>query len=380
MNRTPRINRYLRTEKGRTDSRSVWFRIYVNGSDVRFPSGAFISEKDWNKGKIKNADVSAFLMASEIKLMEGFNFAMKNGRKIDRIFCQNWLKGKIIQANDSFANFARKWIDDNRFRLKDSTVKQLLSEVNKIEGFRSGVMLSEMDSDFILQYEYYLTVTLKNNRNTIQRTMKKVKMFCMAAKRLNLLHTNPFEGLIFKGNVPDDIDSLTEAELADIEKLDFTSYRMAETRDIFVLQCYTGMAYADMATFSPDHIFTDGNGKKWIRKNRQKSDINALIPVFPKTEKILERLKFYDLGKIRMASVQSYNFNLKKIALKTGLKKLTSHMGRKTCGMILLNNGVPIEAVSRILGHTSIKTTQKHYAKARMELLTNAIKDFSKFD
>ncbi|MCT4587307.1 MAG: site-specific integrase [Carboxylicivirga sp.] len=131
--------------------------------------------------------------------------------------------------------------------------------------------------------------------------------------------------------------------------------------DLFVIQCYTGLAYVDLTRLNASHLKKDNQGLLWINITRQKVDTaECNIPVISKVWNLLKKYNF-DLPQI---SNQKYNEALKKIAKEVGIKKnLTTHVGRKTYGTLLLNKDVPIETVSRLLGHSSIKTTEKHYAK-----------------
>jgi len=131
--------------------------------------------------------------------------------------------------------------------------------------------------------------------------------------------------------------------------------------DLFLVQCYTGLGYEDLKKLNAPHLEKDESGQLWINLTRQKVETaECIIPVINKDWTILKHHNFA----LPVFSNQKYNATLKKIAMEVrNTKKLTSHVGRKTYGTLLLNKDVPIETVSNILGHVSIRTTQKHYAK-----------------
>ncbi len=143
------------------------------------------------------------------------------------------------------------------------------------------------------------------------------------------------------------------------------NYQFSDTlqryADMFMIQCYTGLSYVDLRNLNAGHLIKDKDGLVWINLTRQKVETaECLIPVI---EKVWELMKKYNFD-LPVFSNQKYNAALKSIARETGIrKKLTTHVGRKTYGTLLLNKDVPIETVSRLLGHSSIRTTQKHYAK-----------------
>lgn len=154
-----------------------------------------------------------------------------------------------------------------------------------------------------------------------------------------------------------------------IEQKVFTIPRLAHVREIFVFCCYTGLSYADVKKLSDDDIGRGFGGKLWIFTNREKTETASNIPLLPKALEILSRYSDYppcvSKGKLLpVLSNQKMNSYLKEIADLCGItKKLTFHMARHTFATtVTLSNDVPIETVSKMLGHTDIKTTQ-HYAK-----------------
>ncbi len=136
----------------------------------------------------------------------------------------------------------------------------------------------------------------------------------------------------------------------------FEVARLQQVADLFLLQCFTGMAYVDLMNFDK----TKHLQKDFICINRQKSDTESLIPILPHAKILLEKYNY----KMPRITNQKYNAYIKEVAEITGIEKqLTTHVGRKTCGSILLNEGISIEVVSRILGHRDTKITQHIYAR-----------------
>lgn len=140
-------------------------------------------------------------------------------------------------------------------------------------------------------------------------------------------------------------------------------------RDIFLFSCYTGLAYADVKKLKRSEIVIGVDGKEWISTSRQKTDTASNIPLLPQAIRLMNKYKDHpqcadeDLL-LPVLSNQKMNTYLKEIADACGIKKeLTFHIARHTFATtVTLANGVSIESVSKMLGHTNIKTTQ-HYAK-----------------
>jgi integrase len=166
-----------------------------------------------------------------------------------------------------------------------------------------------------------------------------------------------------------DRQALTQAELDRIKNKEFPTDRLNFVRDIFLFSCYTGLAYADAQKLKRTEIAPGIDGSLWIFTNRQKTDTSSRIPLLPPALAIVEKYKDYpacsNMGLVLpVLSNQKMNAYLKEIADCCGItKNLTFHIARHTFATtVTLSNGVPLESVSKMLGHRNLKTTQ-HYAK-----------------
>ncbi len=162
---------------------------------------------------------------------------------------------------------------------------------------------------------------------------------------------------------------LSEIEIEQLINKEFKSERLELVRDIFVFSCFTGLAYVDVKQLTLDNISIGIDGDKWIFKNRQKTDTTSKIPLLPTAQEIINKYSEHPVCKnekrlLPILSNQKMNAYLKEIADVCEINKdLTFHIARHTFATtVTLSNGVPIETVSKMLGHTNLKTTQ-HYAK-----------------
>ena len=160
-----------------------------------------------------------------------------------------------------------------------------------------------------------------------------------------------------------------------------SSERLQLVRDIFIFSCYTGLAYIDVKGLKQDHIGIGIDGEKWIFKNRQKTETKSKIPILPIAEEIIQKYSSYprcmnENSLLPILTNQKMNAYLKEIADIVGLdKKLTWYVARHTFATtVTLGNGIKIENVSAMLGHTTIRQTQ-HYAKV---LDANVLNDMNK--
>jgi integrase len=176
---------------------------------------------------------------------------------------------------------------------------------------------------------------------------------------------------------------LTDEDLEKIMKLDFEVLRLEEVRDCFIFSCFTGLAHSDLARLKEDDIVTGTDGNKWIKIHRKKTDSLSRIPVLAVTQRIIDKYRDhpYCVNKgvlIPVKSNQKMNAYLKEIKNLAKIKtELTTHLARHTFATtVTLNNDVPIESVSKMLGHSSLATT-KIYAR----LLDDKVgKDMSKLN
>jgi integrase len=162
---------------------------------------------------------------------------------------------------------------------------------------------------------------------------------------------------------------LTLDELQIVENKDFSTDRLNHVRDIFIFSCYTGLAFSDVEKLTSLDIVIGIDGEKWIYTTRTKTDTDSKIPLLPEAQRLIEKYSDKTRQNINnrlfpLMSNQKMNAYLKEIAGCSGINKdLTFHCARHTFATtVTLTNGVPIETVSKMLGHKSIRTTQQ-YAK-----------------
>ena len=196
---------------------------------------------------------------------------------------------------------------------------------------------------------------------TVRTYHKDIKALLTRALKFGVITANPYDrmkGEIKRGDV-ETVEFLTEAERDRIEALPLTDGSMLATvRDMFLFQCYTGMAYADMMAFSIDKCARDGDWLTYAAP-RRKTGAVFYIRLLPKALAIVEKYG----GRFPYVADQTMNGHLKTIANVTGItKRVTTHVGRHTFATWMLRNGVPIERVSKMLGHRRVTQTQR-YAK-----------------
>ena len=252
-------------------------------------------------------------------------------------------------------------------RRYDNCLKYLMETVKRQHG-KDDVLLSEVNAELVRNFEHFLKVERGCAQNTVIRYMKCFKKIINLAINNEWMHRNPFAGIKFHEQVINK-DFLSQDEVTKLIQTDFGIEKLNLVRDIFAFQIFTGLAYVDVLNLRPEHILTDAKGKIWIHKARQKTDNMCYIPLLQFPIMILEKYAEYPecLQKGTLLPVyqnQTMNAYLKQIASICGISKvLTTHTARRTFATVIaLANNVSLANVSKMLGHTTVRMTQR-YAK-----------------
>ncbi len=224
---------------------------------------------------------------------------------------------------------------------------------------RKDIQLTDIRQAFGKDFVKYLKTVRKYKQNYVVRNLSHLQRILQYAVKEEYLEKNPLENLHEKLAPPGDPKFLTENEVSLIKENNLLNKHLTRVADAFLFQCFTGLAYCDLKRFSAKHHIIQLQGRDIIQYSRQKGSVMFTIPVLAYTQHLLDKYN----GVIPVISNQKMNEFLKTVAKTVGIEKnLTTHVGRKTAGTYLLNNDVPLEVVSRILGHKSIRTTEKIYA------------------
>lgn len=239
---------------------------------------------------------------------------------------------------------------------------------------KKDVPLSSLNYRFISEFESFLRAYEPEDHhkplgnNGVMKHLERFRKMVNLAVKLEWLEKNPFTSFKLKFEKVQR-DCLTKRELAAIEQRVFRIPRLQMVRDLFVFSCYTGLAYIDLMQLEQLNIVTGMDGEKWLVLDRQKTGNLVRVPLLPRAMEILEQYRGHKRSQASgtifpSISNQKLNTYLKEIADLCGIdKNLTFHLARHTFATtVTLSNGVPIESVSKMLGHGSIRTTQI-YAK-----------------
>lgn len=277
---------------------------------------------------------------------------------------------RLVEYHNETAKAVLKWSTLKHYSVTQRYLTKFLDQQFKTP----DIYLHEINFKFIQDFETFLRNHKPKdhqkplNNNGVMKHIIRLKKMTHLAMRLEWISKDPFANYklkILKVNR----EHLSERELSAMEKKEITIERIDMVRDLFIFCCYTGLSYVDVISLTFDNIVEATDGEMWVRTCRQKTETPVNIPLLPNAVAILKKYK----GNLRASvtntlfpviSNQKVNAYLKEIADLCEIKKhITFHLARHTFATtVTLSNGVPIETVSKILGHTKIATTQI-YAK-----------------
>lgn len=249
---------------------------------------------------------------------------------------------------------------------KDYLIKYLKSE-KKV----NDILIKNITPNFIEGFFLFLLKSMANN--TAVHKMKQLKAVLNMAVEEGYIDVSPFKLELKNEKV--EVEPLTVEEITRIKNKQIDIDRLAKIRDLFVFECYTGLAFTDLKTLEEKNFVTDENGKKWIVKKRHKTNIVSTIPLMPVALEILEKYNY----RFPMISNVKYNAYLKEIGDICGINKsLHSHLARHSYATMLLNAGLNMALVAKCLGHANTKITESVYAKVLPATISEKMKEVEK--
>ena len=376
---------FLQKNKATLDGKApIYARITVNGkrAQISIQRKVLLEKWDSTTGKLKGTSVETRTINSYIdsirhklqKLQERF---IDEGKTITALAIKNRYLGKdrvnkmlieIFQEHNNKVNslVGKDFAPGTAERYR--TAKRHVQEYIQKEYNTDDISVKDVNHKFITGFEYYLKTTRNCSHNTAIKYITNFKKIIRIAYANDWISKDPFFNWKAKLKTVDR-EFLSEEEIQAMVEKEFSIPRLELVKDIFIFSCFTGLAYADVKKLSKDDIVVGIDGKRWIKTKRTKTDTRNNIPILEIPKEIIkkysEHLDVIDSDKLLpVLSNQKMNSYLKEIADSCRItKNLTFHLARHTFATtVTLTNGVPIESVSKMLGHKSLKTTQ-HYAK-----------------
>ena len=356
-------------------------RITIDGKLCQFSTKQSILPENWNiaAGKAKGKDAGRInALLEDIKA--SLNNIYHEQQRRDNYVTAEKVKNEFLghsEKHETILDLFKKHNDDVKQLVgisktiatyrKYEVTRRHLAEFIQSKYNISDIAINEITPMFITDFELYLRTTCKCSYNTTAKFMQFFKRIILIARNNGILIGDPFANYKIRLEKVDR-GYLTEDEIKIILKKKMVSERLENVRDLFIFSCFTGLAFSDIHGLRKEHIVEDSNGVRWIRKGRQKTKIMCNIPLMEIPLKILEKYSTNEYCKkhgvlFPVLCNQKMNAYLKELADICGIKKtLTTHVGRHTFATFALANGVSIESVAKMLGHTNVQMT-RHYAR-----------------
>jgi site-specific recombinase XerD len=387
MNKSFSLLFYVKSSKLSADGTApIYLRITIDGKRIEISSKRQVIPSKWNTAAQKltgtgdyTRSFNDYLKTLERQVYEAHQLMLEKKIQLTAANLKSILLGKEEATPDKMLipifeehnkqvkaligkEFAKGTYDRYETSLKHT--KDFLLWKYKA----TDIGISSIDHEFVMSYDFYLRSERNCNNNSTVKYLKNFKKIILICLANGWLDKDPFSK--YKPKVKAvKRDFLNAEELATMAVKEMASDRTSQVRDIFLFSCFTGLAYADVKKLKRSEIVKGVDGRDWIATSRQKTDTASSIPLLPQAIQLMNKYKDHpqcvdDGLLLPVLSNQKMNTYLKEIADACGINKdLTYHIARHTFATtVTLANGVSMESVSKMLGHTNIKTTQ-HYAK-----------------
>jgi len=372
------INKHKKNAKGLC---VLMCRLTYNKIRKTFSTGQFINPDYWNSKQqlVKRLEPEADHINSQLSLIKtkinkaflllqikeesftvGDVYSLYKGEKTQKQYDVVEFFERYLKKLKTLVGIDIKLVTWNKFNY----IKKDVGSFVKYHFKTNDYPLKKIEISFINDFEYYLKVEKKQKQVTINKSLQRFKKVVRVAVSEGYLDKDPF--IVHKTKtVRTKVVFLSPEELESLEQHSFSQPRLQFVKDLFVFSCYTGLPYRELMNLKQTNIIKGFDGNLWINMNREKTSKPLSIPLLPKSLEILEQYKEGGVFVFSRISNQRYNSYLKEVATIVDINKnLTTHIARKTfASTVLLYNDVPMEIVSELLGHSSMKITQDSYGK-----------------
>ena len=378
------INFLLRKSKIANDFKCpVYVRFTFKNKRAELSTGIFVPRSHWDENKQRICEkipgariLNEHLDKTKTEIQDTFNRLRSSTEDFDVFSIKNQLLN--VEENKGVIAVFDYYLDTILAKLNKGysmeTYKHYKSSRKRLFEFisdhykKSEFPVQSIDYKFLNSFDLYVKQKFNNQQNTAWNYHKHLRRVLNLAISLDYINKNPYSK--FKVGLDETHrDILSMEELQRLERKKIPIERLSVVRDIFVFACYTGLSFADIFKLSHCHIQRRDDDREWIIIDRSKTNNRCQIPVLPKAKEILQKYEGYPKlnGKNTLLPIltnQKMNSYLKELADICGInREITMHVSRHTFATtVTLGNGVPIETVSKLLGHKSLKTTQI-YAK-----------------
>ena len=383
MNNELKVSFYIKREKSAANACGIYpviGKIIVGSTLAQFSSKLKVDERLWDvksgraTGKSRQAvELNRAINRINLAIHASYKDILKRTGKVTAVEVKNAFQG-VATAQTTVIALFEEMMRDFKARTgidrAESTYKQYevlhdqLKDFLKIQYHASDIPFTELDLPFIESLDFYFRVRRKMKARTVKSRLVLFNKVVLLALHRNIISRHPFAGFETEKITAQDKKSATQRFI----------------RDMFVFSVFTGISYADLKKLAWKDIIRENDGRLWISADRQKTKTAFNVKLLDIPVQIMDYYEGLAEGDsvFPAMSLGQVNVGLKRIARHCKINRaLTYHMGRYTfASQICLSQGVPIESVSRMLGHTNIQTTQR-YARLNNGKIISDMKMFA---
>jgi site-specific recombinase XerD len=358
----------LKKEANKKGLYPVYLRAFKKGRKTEISTSIAIHESEWSslKQRVKKINSSHVRHNSILDAFEkkALKLVLDNFINGGSLLTLSDFKNSMLslgQSDESFTDYVLHYLTENRARFKKETWWSYKSQVTKLMKFRKSILFSDINEKFITDYQYYMLNVLENNENTVSKSLRSLRTFVNISMRYGYIKQNPFQYVTIK-KVDGKRDFLSAEELNSLTAAYFKN-ELEDTKHTSILQyflfaCYTGLRYSDIKSLKKSSI-----RDSTLHIKMHKTGYTVTIPLTKKAHSLIPTMTADSDLVFKVYCNKVTNRVLKQIGEKYQIqKKLTCHVARHTFATVSITLGIPIEVVSKLLGHTNLKTTQV-YAK-----------------
>ncbi len=375
MRSTFSILYYINRGKVKTDgTTSILCRITVDGKSSVFATGYYCNPKDWNAktGEVKDARANNLLVGLRSKIEASYDNLLKDAGMVTAEILKNEITHvatvpvTLLKAGEEERERLRirsEVIDSTSSYRQSKSSQAYLHEYLLSLGMRD-IAFEDITEDFGWGYKLYLKTKGCGNGH-INHCLTWLNRLIYIAVDREILRFNPLADVPYEKKPDYKLKHISRAELQRIMEQPMPERLQELTHRAFIFSAFTGLSYVDVKRLYPSHIGTTADGRRYIRINRKKTDVESFIPLHPVAEQILSLYNTTDDSRpiLPLPKRDMLWYCIHEIGIVAGVKEnLSYHASRHSFGTLTLSAGVPIESISKMMGHTNIRTTQG-YAK-----------------
>ncbi|MGQ7855530.1 tyrosine-type recombinase/integrase [Pedobacter sp. WC2501] len=369
MNKKITYSFLLKPETNKNGHNPVYLRAFQSGKKIEIATSIALCEQDWSlryqRVKKRNKLHERYNTILDAYDKKALKLIVNNFVNDEAPLTLRQFKDHITsagQAEGSFTDYILSYLNDNKPRLRLESWWSYKSQITKLLKFKKKVLFVDITEKFINDYHHYMIHELGNNENTASKSLRSLRTFVNISLRYGFIKNNPFKFIIIK-KVDGKRDFLTSEELNKLSQAYFhgkiTNSLEKEILRYFLFSCYTGLRYSDLKDLKMSSI-----ENKIIKVRMHKTGYLISVPLSQKALQLLPTKSAIDSQPVfRVYCNKVTNRVLKAVSKEYDIqKKVTCHVARHTFATVSITLGIPIEVVSKLLGHTNLKTTQV-YAK-----------------